>query len=196
MKFLRIAPALILLATLAACAPVGRIILLPEPGGKSGAVEVKTKAGTAVLSQPYQTASFNQNGDLTSGETNATTVAEQYKLLLSQQPPAVSRFTLCFAEGSRLTNESEVQLEQILAEAAKRPGSEIFVTGHTDSVGTVEANDALSLQRARLIRDSLIKSGFKPELIVAIGRGERELLVPTVDETEEPRNRRAEVVVQ
>lgn len=196
MKHLSIGISMGLLGILAACAPVGRIILLPDQGGTSSAVEIKTKAGFTLLSQPYETATFSKSGELRIGRTNAETVSEQYKLLLSQQPGPELRFTLRFAEGSRLTPESEAQLGQILARAAQRPAAEIFVTGHTDSLGTLEANDALSLQRARMIRDGLIGSGFRPELIEAIGRGERELLIPTGDEVEEPRNRRVEIVVR
>ena len=76
-----------------------------------------------------------------------------------------------------------------------RPGGEIVVTGHTDRQGTVEANDQLSLQRALALRALFIERGFPPERIEAVGRGEREPLVPTADEVPEPRNRRAELLV-
>ena len=196
MKYASIAAALTSLTLLAACAPVGHVTLLPEEGGKAGAVEIKTKAGSAILSQPYQTATVGQNSKVSTGETNAAAVAARYKLMLTLQPAPALHFTLRFTDGSRLTPESEAQLEQILVRTAERPGAEIFVTGHTDTVGRTEANDTLSLQRAHLIRERLIGSGFKPELVEAIGRGERELAVPTADDVEEPRNRRAEIVVR
>jgi outer membrane protein OmpA-like peptidoglycan-associated protein len=70
------------------------------------------------------------------------------------------------------------------------------VTGHTDRVGTVESNDALSLRRARLIRDRLLSVGVAAERVEAVGRGEREPLVPTADEVPEPKNRRVEIRVR
>lgn len=68
--------------------------------------------------------------------------------------------------------------------------------GHTDTVGDAAANDRLSLQRAQAIRERLLREGFDPERIVAIGRGEREPAVATGDEVNEPRNRRAELIVR
>ena len=188
---------LLMVGLLGACAPTTRLTLLPEDGGKTSAVELKTSAGAVLLSRPYQTAQVSQGGELQRGETTVEAVREQHKLLLSLQPAAPVRFTLYFVEGgSRLTPESEAQLVQVLAQAGERPGGEILVTGHTDSVGSVEANDALSLKRAQSIRTLLLARGFKPELIEAMGRGERELRISTPDETEEPRNRRAEIVVR
>jgi outer membrane protein OmpA-like peptidoglycan-associated protein len=42
----------------------------------------------------------------------------------------------------------------------------------------------------------LIARGIASESIVAIGRGKRELLVPTADGVAEPRNRRVEILVR
>jgi outer membrane protein OmpA-like peptidoglycan-associated protein len=42
----------------------------------------------------------------------------------------------------------------------------------------------------------MIERGVAPADIVAIGRGKRELLVPTADGVAEPRNRRVEIVVR
>lgn len=196
MSFVKhLAPCLVLTA-LTGCAPASRITLLPEEGGRTSAVEIKTQEGSVLLATPYQTASVAKSGRLRVGETSADAVRDQYKLLLAQRPAAAMRFTLLFAEGARLTPESDAQIPQIILRASERPGAEIFVTGHTDSVGSGEANDALSLQRAQSLRERLIAGGFNPELIEAIGRGERELLIPTADEVEEPRNRRVEIVVR
>ena len=72
----------------------------------------------------------------------------------------------------------------------------LAVIGHTDRVGSVQSNDALSLQRARAVRESIIADGFDPNRITAAGRGERDPAVPTDDEVAEPRNRRTEVIVR
>jgi outer membrane protein OmpA-like peptidoglycan-associated protein len=97
---------------------------------------------------------------------------------------------------SNLTADSLARLPEVIAQARGRAGGEIVISGHTDRQGTLEANDELSLMRAQAVRDLLIEQGFKPELIEAVGRGEREPVVPTDDEVVEPRNRRAEVVVR
>ena len=60
----------------------------------------------------------------------------------------------------------------------------------------MRCNDALALRRAETVRAMLIARGVAPENIVAVGRGKRELLVPTADGVAEPRNRRVEIVVR
>jgi outer membrane protein OmpA-like peptidoglycan-associated protein len=41
-----------------------------------------------------------------------------------------------------------------------------------------------------------IDRGLAPDAIVAVGRGERELLIQTKDQVPEPRNRRVEITVR
>ncbi len=71
-----------------------------------------------------------------------------------------------------------------------------MVIGHTDTVGKAEANDELSLRRARAVGNLLVSKGFPADLITPIGRGERELAVATADEVAEPRNRRVEILIR
>jgi outer membrane protein OmpA-like peptidoglycan-associated protein len=182
---------------LGCAAPVTRVILLPEASGRTSSVEVKTRAGTLTLSQAYQSAEVDAAGQLTPIDMNPLEVIDRYGGMLAQLPAADEQFMLYFEPGgSNLTQASQVLLPKILLRAKARKGGEIVVIGHTDRVGAVPANDALSLKRAQSIRDLLIAQSFKPELIEAIGRGERAPLVPTADEVDEPKNRRAEVLVR
>jgi outer membrane protein OmpA-like peptidoglycan-associated protein len=88
------------------------------------------------------------------------------------------------------------QLPKMVALVKARAGGEILVVGHTDRVGSVEANDKLSQQRADAIAALLRSAGLPAELVTAVGRGERQPLVPTPDEVAEPRNRRAEIIIR
>jgi len=176
--------------------PVSRVILLPEDNGKPTAVVVSTRAGSQQLSKPYQMAEITPEGQVTPGTTTEAAVKERYGAMLSQLPPRPEQFLLYFQPGgSTLTAESKALLPTILANARSRKGGEITVIGHTDRVGALQANDALSLGRAQAVRDLLVAQGFNADLIEAVGRGERAPLVPTEDEVAEPKNRRAEVVV-
>ena len=72
----------------------------------------------------------------------------------------------------------------------------MVVVGHTDAVGSSTFNDELARKRADAVKAMLIRRGVPADDIVAVGRGKRELLVPTPDGIAEPRNRRVEIVVR
>lgn len=192
-----IAGLLAMATLLAACAPTTRVTLLPQADGSASAVTVSTREGTQLLSQPFQVAEVARSGRIGTATTSAEQVRQTHPQLLAQTLPAPERFVLEFEPGtSTLTADSQGRLADIIARAQARVGGEIVVTGHTDRQGSVEANDRLSLERAQAIRALLIERGFRAELIEAVGRGEREPLVPTDDEVAEPRNRRAELLVR
>lgn len=182
---------------LAACAPATRVTLLPRADGRASAVTVTTGQGTLLLDQAYQQADVRRDGALSTGQTSAESLRSTYPELLALQPLPPERFVLEFEPGtSQLTPDSQARLDTVMAQARARAGGEIVVTGHTDRQGSLEANDQLSLERAHAIRQLLVERGFRPELIDAVGRGEREPVVPTEDEVAEPRNRRAEILVR
>jgi outer membrane protein OmpA-like peptidoglycan-associated protein len=68
--------------------------------------------------------------------------------------------------------------------------------GHADTTESPAYNDALSMRRAERVRSELEKLGVAAASITVLGRGERQLLVPTPDERHEPRNRRVEIEVR
>lgn len=197
MKQLATLAALALITLVAGCAaPTTQVILLPQANGHS-AVEVRSRTTTVVLSTPYVQVQVDPRGDIEANPSSPAEVEAQYGQLLAIQPAPERRYSLFFETGgTELTAESQAALASILEQATQRPGGEIIVTGHTDSVGSTTSNDALSLRRAQATRELLISRGFDPRLIEAVGRGERELAVPTDDETPEPRNRRTEIIVR
>jgi len=177
--------------------PSSSVILLPQPDGAPSAVVVRTPQGTQAVSRPYEVANVGQAGELSLGQTSAEAVQRNYPDLINLHPRAPERFRLQFVTGTaQLTPNSLIQLNNALARARARAGGEILITGHTDRQGAADLNDRLSLQRAQAMRDLLIARGFPAERIEAIGRGEREPLVPTEDGVAEPRNRRAELLVR
>jgi outer membrane protein OmpA-like peptidoglycan-associated protein len=189
-------------ALLAGCAsapkpaPEDTVVLLPHADGTTGALVVKQGARELQLDKPYAAARSTASGPVNS-PASADTVKKEFGAALSAQPPAPISFTAYFLTGSdEFTDESKNSIDLVLEEMARRPSPEITVIGHTDRVGSDQANDDLSLQRARRIRDLLIKRGVGGERINISGRGERELLVPTADGVAEARNRRVEFSVR
>jgi outer membrane protein OmpA-like peptidoglycan-associated protein len=173
-----------------------RIVLLPSAVGRQSAVVVRDASGEIVLEQPYAGAKRSLNANK-AYQSSPEEVKERFAQALGAQPPRPSSYVLYFeAGGNVLTPESQAALDGIRKEIAERPASEVMVIGHTDRVGSVEANDRLSKKRAEGLRDLLIESGVAADKLEAVGRGERDPLVPTDDEVDEPKNRRVEISVR
>jgi outer membrane protein OmpA-like peptidoglycan-associated protein len=107
-------------------------------------------------------------------------------------PPPMREFTAYFDfNSSTLKPEARSVVRQAAAAAKQGQVSHITVTGHTDTVGSAEFNQALSERRADTVRKELIADGVSADEITAKGVGKTELAVPTADGVREPRNRRA-----
>ena len=179
--------------------PGTRVTLLPDDDGRSTAVVVSGTGGQQLLSQPYQRATTRTDSRDAPrlDRTDAQTVQSEHRELFALRPPKPQEFKLLFdAGGTSLTPDSLRTLDRVVAEALTRPGADITVTGYTDTRGSTADNDALSARRAQEICQLLVQRGFPADHIEAMGRGERELAVPTADEVDEPRNRRVVIVVR
>ena len=198
MRFFRSGVACLGTLLLAACSTTKTlVVLLPEESGTNGAVSVGEGARTAVLDAPLTSATVDTRGNVDKATVTQEEVQRTFGQALAAQPPNPLSFTLYFSTAStELTPESQPILEALFAEVAKRQAVEVQVTGHTDRVGTDATNDRLSLERAQAVQEMLVQRGLKTNFIRAVGRGEREPLVPTPDEQPEPRNRRVEVIVR
>ena len=180
---------------LAGCS-ADRIVLLPEPDGHTTAVAVQQRGREVVLDRPYAAAELSV-ADPWRYTATPEEVEKTFGAALASQPAVPAHYTLYFIEGSdALTEDSKGVLEEMFGDLAKRPVPDVLVVGHTDAVGSDEFNDALARKRADAVRASLIARGIDGEDIVAIGKGKRELLIPTPDGVAEPRNRRVEIVVR
>lgn len=178
------------------CLP-DRFVLLPDADGKVGRVVLQSANQTVTLSEPYAGA-VQGSGPLQLQAQSAADVQSRYGPLLSALPPAARSFQLRFAPGSasQLSGDSLQELDRLRSEAARWPVAlDLSVVGHTDTVGTAAQNDRLSLERAQTVRKLLIEAGLPADRVHAYGRGERELLVPTPDETPHALNRRVEVTL-
>lgn len=184
---------------LAGCAakPSTQVVLLPQADGSRSAVRVQTGGDIHTLSEPFQRMQVRQGDNPLVDTTTADDVHKQFAPLFAAAPPPSTRSVLFFQTGgTALTTESQDSLSQTLDEAIRRSGAELVVTGHTDTKGSIASNDALSLRRAQQVREMYVERGFPAARIEAVGRGERELAVPTPDETDEARNRRVVILVR
>jgi len=179
---------------LAGCAS-DEIVMLPEEG-TIGGVTVEKGSEKTVLDKPYAEESHGLLGS-SSGVSSEAAVKAAYGDALAAQPIPPAKYTLYFVEGSdQLVPDSKPEFEEIFKEIAARKAAEIVITGHTDTVGSQEENDRLSRERARSIEHLFTERGLSSDSISAVGRGERELLVPTPPNTPEPKNRRVVITVR
>ena len=169
--------------------------VLPARDGHVGAIVVHGK-DDVVLDTAYG-ALVIADGRQVASTLDEAKVREMFASTLDALPGSPTSFTLYFLEGrDELTPESKIELENVFAELKRRPLPDIVVIGHTDTVGSLDFNDKLSRARAERMREMLIEMGLPGERIEAAGRGKREPLVPTDDNTSEPRNRRVEINVR
>jgi outer membrane protein OmpA-like peptidoglycan-associated protein len=124
-------------------------------------------------------------------------IKEDFAGALAASPQKPLSFYLYFEGGtSTLTAESMADVPNIIAEISKRPGVDISIIGHTDTVGEEQNNARLSLERAKSVA-ALFKDAMPDaEKVTIDSHGEKNLLVATPDETDEPKNRRVEVMVR
>ena len=181
---------------LGGCASGGNVVLLPEKDGRQTAVSVKQGDKEVVLDRPYAAARTTSLGPRAYA-ANAAEVDAQFGPALAAQPARAVSFTLYFIEGKdEFTEQSKQVVYGILSEIATRPVPDVLVVGHTDTVGSDQANDLLGQQRADIVRVALIRLGVPADDIHAISRGKRSLAVPTANGVAEPLNRRVEIVVR
>jgi outer membrane protein OmpA-like peptidoglycan-associated protein len=160
-------------------------------------VVVSDGRSETVLDTPYASARASGNQPIERRTTSEQEVKKQFGTTLASLPPRPSKYTLYFLSGTdEFTEDTKKEVQQVLAEVAQRPAAEVVVIGHTDRVGGELENDKLSLQRARRVKTLLIPLGIPEDRIVTAGRGEREPVVFTADNVDEPKNRRVEINVR
>jgi outer membrane protein OmpA-like peptidoglycan-associated protein len=193
----RTIPALASLVLLAGCPRQALFVVLPNAeGGGVGAITVEDGKTVTTLDQPYATAESRAGSTATGGETQGN-INVIFRSAMAARPILPHHFRLYFILGSdALTPESQAAYRAIFDDTKQRPAYEIEVIGFTDTVGDLQYNQALSLRRAAAIRDTLIRDGLDRQTISIAGRGKRDLLVATADQTPEPRNRRVEITVR
>ena len=188
----------IFIITLGGCA-TSSLVLLPDDEGHQGAVAVLESGGA-----PTDAVIAEGNSRTKLGTRNPAAkplgpdgLKKQEAALQTGLPPPAKSFLLYFEQGTTtLTPQSADVLTALRAEIAGRSGPEVEVIGHTDTVGSEADNDQLSAKRAEEVLTWLASQGFDRSMMSAVGRGERQLMQPTMDNVDNPANRRVEVIVR
>ncbi|MBL7645590.1 MAG: OmpA family protein [Candidatus Hydrogenedentes bacterium] len=94
-----------------------------------------------------------------------------------------------------LKAESAAALKEISAYLKAHPERQFYVVGHTDSEGTLEDNQTLSVNRAKAVVEALVKNyGIEPERLEGHGVGPLVPVFTNATEGGREQNRRVELV--
>ena len=95
-----------------------------------------------------------------------------------------------------LTGDSEYILEVAYNALVANPDVQVEISGHTDSVGSDEYNQELSLRRAQAVRNWLEQRGIAGNRMKTVGKGEKEPVADNGTVEGRTENRRIEFYVQ
>ena len=174
-------------------------VIMPDPDGKVGKVEVVTQKGSQILDQPWQSTEVKSIDQMPAEPKvlDEKQVTEMFRDALEARPERPVAYIVYFETGgTKLTADSQRLIVEVVKEIKTRNPFEITVSGHTDSVGSIEYNRVLSLKRANAIASILVTQGVKEELIEVTYHGKENPLIRTPDGVAEPRNRRVEISIR
>jgi outer membrane protein OmpA-like peptidoglycan-associated protein len=112
--------------------------------------------------------------------------------------PAPARSYLVFFDWDKATLTARAQqiIQEAAANSTKVQYTRIEVNGYTDTSGTPQYNQGLSVRRAQAVAAELVRDGVPKNAIAIQGFGETHLLVPTGPGVREPQNRRVEIIIR
>lgn len=112
----------------------------------------------------------------------------------AEPAPPARQFIVFFGYNKYNLTSAGQRVVSEAARAAKETGTaSVLITGHTDTMGSPDYNQNLSMRRANAVKSELVRQGISAAAISATGKGELELLVQTNDNVKEPQNRRATI---
>lgn len=112
--------------------------------------------------------------------------------------PAPARTYLVFFDFAQatLTDRARAVVAEAASAARQTGSARLEVSGHTDTVGSAQYNQALSMRRAEAVAGELERRGIPRSEMVLQAFGFTRLLVPTGPNVREPQNRRVEIVLR
>lgn len=172
------------------------IVTIDEPADEAAGtgVAVATAPVAATNGDPAGTAPSDPNRPLTAAATTTVAAAETARpMLVGQLAPELQvNLQINFGFDSAALAENEKPKMQKICQAMKQSDVEVFrIIGHTDTAGSDEYNQRLSLLRANEVKRFLVDDcGIDAARLNPVGMGER--LPFNAENTRADENRRVE----
>ena len=115
-------------------------------------------------------------------------------------PPAASKVTYAadaFFDFDKyvLKPEGKAKLDDLVGKVKGVNLEVIIAVGHTDSIGTVEYNQKLSVRRAEAVKAYLVSKGLEKNRVYTEGKGEKQPVADNRTAEGRAKNRRVEIEV-
>ena len=105
-------------------------------------------------------------------------------------------YLIQFETGSSIIkSESYAELDEILKSSVVAEGLKVGVYGHTDNVGNSDANQKLSEERAKSVKNYLISKGLLEKRIESKGFGQNQPIADNKTANGKAQNRRVQIVL-
>ena len=109
----------------------------------------------------------------------------------------IALYGLLFDTGKTdIKPDSNAQLDQMVAVLKAQPAVKVFIVGHTDNVGGLDANVKLSQGRAQAVVAALTQRGIAANRLAAHGNANYAPVASNASEDGRAKNRRVEMVLQ
>ncbi len=96
---------------------------------------------------------------------------------------------------SALNSKQTRELDSLIVKIQKKPGAKVLLIGHTDSIGSLDANKKLSLSRTLCIESYFVKNGIDKKKIQIEYYAYLFPLASNNKESDRAKNRRTEIVI-
>ena len=96
---------------------------------------------------------------------------------------------------SAVKPEGKAKLDELVGKLKAINLEVIIAIGHTDSIGSNQYNQKLSMRRAQSVKDYMVSKGIQANRIYTEGKGEKQPVAPNTTKEGRQKNRRVEVEV-
>lgn len=163
---------LFILSSFSAIASGEEAQVVPASEIHSAVTPTRTRSASSSITEAR--AGFEVRSNRGGSDTSRSLTAVEVRV---ESQARISLPNICFKvnSASELANEaSRLQLGELAKALKMEPGAKYLIEGHTCSLGTDEANNLLSTQRAEFVRSELVKAGVPTGAVRALGCGEAE----------------------